>query len=138
MADFISFNEGRAKLANAGLPTSGKLALSTKDCNTHVVGDTYVGGFSEITGTGYTQQTVTEPTATTANPSVVSFAAASWTTGSATNWPAGTKSVVLIDDSGGAGNERIVCAWNLVAGGAARDMSAASTTLSFTGTLNVA
>ena len=133
MADFISFNEGRAQIANVGLPATCTFALSTKDCNTHVVGDVYAS-FGEITGTGYTRQTEAEPTATSANPNVIAFAVKTFATGAATDWPASVKSCVLVD----AGNTKLLCAWNLVAGGAARAMNAASTTENFTPTLNVA
>lgn len=132
MADFISFNEGRAKLANTGLPSTCTFDLSTKDCNTHVVGDTFGGGYGVATGTGYAAQTEAEPTATTANPSAVAFAVKTWATGAATDWPSSVKSVVLRDAS------TIYCAWNLVAGGTARAMNAANTTENFTPTLNVA
>lgn len=132
MADFISFSEGRAKLFNAGLPSTLSFDLSSKDCNTHVVGDTFSGGYGVITGTGYAAQTEAEPTATTANPSVVAFAQKTWATGAATDWPASVKSVVMRDAS------TIYCAWNLVTGGTARALNAASTTENFTPTLNLA
>lgn len=134
MSDFISFNEGRALLANTGLPSTCTFELSSRDCNTHVVTDTHAGGYGIITGTGYASQTESEPTATTANPSAVVFAQKTWATGAATDWPASVKSCVLRD----SGNSKIICAWNLVAGGAARAMNAANTTENFTPTLNVA
>lgn len=137
MADFISFNEGRKEVANNGLPATCYFFLSTKDCNTHVVGDTLAGAaMGEITGTGYARQSEAEPTATAANPSAVAFAQKTWATGAATDWPASVKSVVLATTSDNTG--KAICAWNLVAGGTARDMSAASTTENFTPTLNVA
>jgi hypothetical protein len=73
LADFLSFNEGRKELASNGLPTTCYFLLSTKDCATHVVGDTLVGGVGEITGTGYSRQSQAEPTPTTANPTAVSL-----------------------------------------------------------------
>lgn len=133
MADFISFNEGRAYMSNNGFPATCTFALSTKDCNTHVVGDAYAS-FGEITGTGYTRQTEAEPTLTSANPAAMVFAAKVFATGAATDWPASVKSIVFVD----ATNSKLICAWNLVAGGAARAMNAASTTETFTPTLNVA
>jgi hypothetical protein len=136
MADFISFNEGRKELFNNGLPATCYFLLSTKDCATHVVGDTLGGGVGEITGTGYARQSEAEPAASLANPSAVAFAQKTWSTGANTNWPASVKSCVLattVDNTGKA-----ICAWNLVAGGAARDMSAANTTENFTPTLNLA
>ena len=134
MADFISFNEGRAYITNNGLPATCYFALSTKDCNTHVVGDTYGGGFGEITGTGYARQTESEPTLTTANPAAAAFAVKTFATGSATDWPASVKSCVMVDQT----NTKLICAWNLQAGGGARNMSTANTTENFTPTLNVA
>lgn len=137
MADFISFNEGRKELANNGLPTTCYFFLSTKDCITHVVGDTLAGAaMGEITGTGYARQSEAEPTASAANPSAVAFAQKTWSTGSATNWPASVKSVVLATTSDNTG--KAICAWNLQAGGTARDMSGANTTENVTPTLNVA
>ena len=136
MADFISFNEGRKEIANNGLPSTCYFLLSTKDCNTHVAADTLAGGVGEITGTGYARTTESEPTATAANPSAVAFAQKTWATASATDWPASVKSVVLATTADNTG--KAICAWNLVAGGAARAMNAASTTENFTPTLNVA
>jgi hypothetical protein len=133
MADFISFSEGRAQLSTAGLPATCTFALSTKDCNTHVVGDVYAS-FGEITGTGYARQTEARPTPTVANPSAVVFAAKTFATSSATDWPASVKSCVLVD----ATNSKLICAWNLVTGGTARAMNAANTSEAFTPTLNVA
>jgi hypothetical protein len=136
MADFISFNEGRKELANNGLPATCYFLLSTKDCNTHVVTDTLVGGVGEITGTGYTRQSESEPAASSASPSVVSFAQKTWSTGANTDWPASVKSCVLATTSDNTG--KAICAWNLVTGGTARAMNAASTTENFTPTLQVA
>jgi hypothetical protein len=136
VADFLSFNEGRKEIANNGLPSTCYFLLSTRDCSTHVVGDTLVGGVGEITGTGYARLTESEPTASSANPSAVAFSIKTWTTGSATDWPASVKSCVLVTTSDNTG--KALCAWNLVAGGTARAMNAASTTENFTPTLNVA
>jgi hypothetical protein len=136
LADFISFNEGRKELANNGLPSTCYFLLSTRDCSTHVVGDTLAGGVGEITGTGYARLTESEPTATSANPSAVAFAIKTWSTSSATDWPASVKSCVLVTTSDNTG--KAICAWNLVTGGAARAMNAASTTENFTPTLTVA
>jgi hypothetical protein len=137
VADFISFNEGRKELASNGLPATCYFFLSTKDCNTHVVGDTLAGAaMGEITGTGYTRKSQSEPTPTTANPSAVVFALMTWTTSSATDWSSSVKSVVLATTSDNTG--KAICAWNLVAGGTARNLSLASTTENVTPTLNVA
>lgn len=139
MADFISFNEGRQNVleAGVGLPTGANkcgFRLSTKDCNTHVVTDTFAGGFGEITGTGYAEQVQTAPAPTAANPAAAVFAQATWSTGAATDWPASVKSVVLVDKN----TSEIICAWNLVVGGTARAMNAVNTTENFTPTLNLA
>lgn len=136
MADFISFNEGRKELANNGLPATCYFLLSTKDTTTLVVGDTLAGGVAEITGTGYARQSEAEPTATSANPSAVVFAIKTFATGAATDWPASVKSIVMATTSDNTG--KAICAWNLVTGGTARAMNAASTTENFTPTLNVA
>jgi hypothetical protein len=137
MADFKSFNEGRKELANNGLPTTVYFFLSTKDCDTHAVTDTLVGAaMGEITGTGYARQSQSEPTASSANPSAVAFTIESWTTGAATDWPASVKSVVLATTADNTG--KAICAWNLVTGGTARNLSAAGTTENVTPTLNIA
>jgi hypothetical protein len=133
VADFISFNEGRKQVASAGLPATCTFALSAKDCATHLVTDAYAS-FGEITGTGYARQTEARPTPSSANPSAVAFAQKAWATGAATDWPSSVKSCVLVD----ATNTKLICAWNLQAGGAARAMNAANTTEDFTPTLNVA
>ena len=137
MADFISFNEGRKELADNAKPATSYFFLSTKDCATHVVTDTLVGAaMGEITGTGYSRQSEATPAATSANPSAVAYAQKTWSTGAATNWPASVKSVVLATTSDNTG--KAICAWNLQAGGTARDMSGANTTENVTPTLNVA
>jgi len=137
MADFISFNEGRKELANNGLPATCYFFLSTKDTTTHVVTDTLAGAaMGEITGTGYARMNEAEPTASSANPAAVAFAQKTWSTGAATDWPASVKSCVLCTTADNTG--KAIAAWNLVAGGTARAMNAASTTENFTPTLNVA
>lgn len=137
IADFISYNEGRKELGNNGLPATCYFLLSTKDCSTHLVTDTLSGtGVGEITGTGYARTSEAEPTASSANPTAVVFSQKSWSTGSATDWPSSVKSCVLVTTSDNTG--KALCAWNLVAGGAARAMNAASTTENFTPTLNLA
>lgn len=133
MPDYLFFNEGKSELANNGLPSTCYFLLSTKPCSgtgTHVAGDTLAGGVGEISGTGYARQSQSEPTASSG---VVSFSAVSWSTGSATDWPASVKSVVLVTTSNNSG--KAIVAWNLQAGGGARDLSQSSTTEQFTGTL---
>jgi hypothetical protein len=139
MADFISFNEGRKELANNGLPSTCYFLLSTKPCSgtgAHAVTDTLSGGVGEITGTGYARQSQAEPTASSANPTVAAFSQMSFATSSATDWPSSVKSVVLVTSSDNSG--KAICAWNLVAGGTARDMSAANTTEQVTPSLSLA
>lgn len=135
MPDFISFNEGRKEVANNGLPATCYFLLSTRAVATHAVTDTLAGGVGEITGTGYARQTESEPTASAANPSAVAFSAKSFATSSATDWPSAVRSCVLVTSSDNSG--KAICAWNLVAGGTARDMSQASTTETFTPTMTI-
>ena len=135
MADFITFNEGATELANNGLPATCRFLLSTHGVGAgtaHAASDTLGGGVGEITGTGYSRQTESEPTASSGT---VSFAQKTWNTSSHTDWPAGCRSVVLVTSSDNSG--KAICAWNLQTGGAARDMSAANTTENFTPTLIV-
>lgn len=132
MSDFIAFDQGRTELANNGLPGTCYFLLSDRDCDTHTTSDTLAGGVGEITGTGYARQSQSEPTA---SAGVVSFAQMTWTTGSSTDWPASVKSVVLATTANNTG--KAICAWNLQVGGAARDLSAATTTEQFTPTLTL-
>jgi hypothetical protein len=141
MADFISFNEGRQYLlaSGDGLPATCRFLLSTKPCSgagSHAVTDTLAGGVGEITGTGYARQSQAALSPSSANPAAVAFAQMSWSTGSATDWPAGVKSVVLVTTADNSG--KAICAWNLQTGGAARDLSQANTTEQFTPTLTLA
>jgi len=134
MADFIAFNEGVAELINVGLPATCYFLLSTKsiDATTPFVqGDTLAAGVGEITGTGYVRKSQAEPTVGTDRD--VDFTQMTWQTGTATDWPSTVRSIVLVTTSDGTG--KAICAWNLQAGGAPRDMSLASTTLTATPTL---
>ncbi|HET9198224.1 MAG TPA: hypothetical protein VFN92_08240 [Solirubrobacterales bacterium] len=128
MADFIMFNEGKAELENNGLPSTCRFDLSTKTVDELGAATTFAGGFAKATGTGYGEKTQAEPTSAAG---VASFAKMTWETGSATDWPAGVKSVVLRT------NEKVICAWNLQAGGGGRDMSKAKTNQSYTPTLSL-
>lgn len=136
MADFISFNEGRQYLLTHtdGLPTTVYFGLSTKSATTFVPGDTLATS-GEITGTGYARQSEAAPTPTNANPSVIQFAQKTWATGAATDWPTSVVSVFAATTSDNTG--KILAAWNLQAGGAARAMNAASTTENYTPQLTV-
>lgn len=136
MADFLVFTEGRNELASNGLPATCRFLLSTKSVDAtsaFTAGNTLAAGtVGEITGTGATRQSQAEPTPASG---VVSFAQMSWSTGSATDWPATVRSCVLVTTADNTG--KAICAWNLQAGGVARDLSAANTTEQFTPTLTV-
>ena len=140
MADFISFNEGRKYLANTGLATSasGYLLLSKYGVSQYAVTDVLAGAVSaqEVTGTGYARKAQVFPTASSANPTALVFSQASWDTSTNTDWPSSVKSCVLVTSSDDTG--KAICAWNLVAGETARDMSAAHTVENFTPSLDVA
>jgi hypothetical protein len=138
LADFISFNEGRQYLLTHGdgLPTTCYFLLSTKTCAVFAVTDTLAGGVGEITGTGYARQSQAAPTPTSANPSAAVFSQMTWSTGAATDWSSAVASVVLVTTSDNTG--KALCAWNLIAGGATRDLSHANTTEQVTPTLNLA
>lgn len=123
MADFLMFDQGAGEILDNGLPATCYFLLSTKDCNTHVVGDTLAGGVGEITGTGYARKSQAEPAASGRSKP---FSQMSWTTGTATDWPASVKSVVLATTADNTG--KALAAWNLQPGGAARDLSGANTT----------
>lgn len=129
MADYIVFAEGAQYLLTHGdgLPSPIYFALSTNAISSFTAAATLAGGIAEITGTGYSRQSQTPPTPSGAT---TGFSLMSWSTGSATNWPATTKSIVAVSTSNNTG--RAICAWNLNAGGGSVDMSAASTTLTVT------
>lgn len=128
MADFIRFDEGATDLINNGLPSTCTFDLSTKTCDELGKEATYAGGFAKATGTGYSAKTESEPTAVKGK---VEFAKKTWETGAATDWPSGVKSIVLRN------GEKLICAWNLQAGGTARAMNAANTTQNYTPTLTL-
>lgn len=130
----ISFEEGRKHLAQSGLPATCYFLLSTTDEASFLQTATLAGGVGEATGTGYARQSQALPTPTSANPTAISFAQMSWSTGSATDWPAAVKSVVLVTTSDNTGVA--ICAWNLN-GTTGRAMNAANTTENFTPTLDL-
>lgn len=152
MADFIASNEGRQELwtiIRGGSDTSltnSYFALSGKDCNTLTVTDTLATtGVGEVntltTSTGYVRYPLATVAATSARPAVIAYGQLSYATSSATDWPSYAKSVVLCTvpsyaTSGGL-SAKWICAWNLVAGGAQRNMALANTTELFTPTLNI-
>ena len=111
------------------MPSTCTFDLSTKTVDELGKEATYAGGYGVATGTGYTAKTESEPTATKGK---VEFAKKTWETGSATDWPASVKSCVLRN-----GASKLLCAWNLIPGGAGRAMNAANTTENFTPTLQL-
>jgi hypothetical protein len=137
LADFIAFTEGLDEFAANGLPATCYFLLSTKSVdatNPFAANNTLSGTtVGEITGTGYARQSQAMPAPSSG---VITFAEMSWSTGSATDWPATTRSCVLATTADNTG--KAICAWNLQDGGAARDMSAANTTEDFTPTLTLA
>src|SRR3954468_22270761 len=111
MSTFIMFTEGKNELLNNGLPSTCYFLLSTHGVGagtTHAASDTLAGGVGEISGTGYARQSQSEPTA---SGGTATFAQMSWSTGSATDWPAGTRSVVLATTANNTG--KAICAWDL-------------------------
>lgn len=128
-----SFAEGRKQLALAGLPATCTFLLSTKDEATFADSDVYASGLGEITGTGYARLTEARPAGGGTSPTTIQFAIKTWATGSATDWPAAVKSIVLVD----ATNSKLIAAWNLN-GTTGRAMNAANTTENATPLLNLA
>ena len=124
MADFIAFNEGRQLVEDSGWPATVKFDLSTKAVSAFTAADTYATR-GAITGTGYVQGSQAEPAATGLGSKV--FTLMAFATGAAVNWQ-NPASIVASDGT------KIICAWNLVPGGATRDMSQANTTLNVTPT----
>jgi hypothetical protein len=134
VTDFIDFTEGQNYLLTHGngLPATCYFLLSTNAVASFTAGSTLAGGVAEITGTSYARQSQAAPTP---SAGAAAFTLMSWATGVHTDWPAGVKSVVLcttVDNSGKA-----ICAWNLIAGGASRDLSQANTTEQVTPTLSL-
>lgn len=128
MADFLIFDQGANEILDNGYPATIWLALSTKKVGTglggeHQVTDTLVAGFGEIAGTGYARKSQAEPAAA-ARAKVLAMV--QWLTGAAADWPAAVRSVVAMTSSDGSG--KLLWAMNLVAGGAARDLSQPNTT----------
>lgn len=125
MADFFMPDEGANLLIASGIPAAGsgcKFDLSTKSVgatNPFVVADNYASRSAE-TGTGYQQQSKTRNTP--ASRSATMDTAVQFATGVNTGWSATERSIVLSNGS------VFICAWNLQAGGTARDMSQANTT----------
>lgn len=124
------FTEGANLLLDTGLPGTCSFDLSTKSVDgtsPFTTSDTF-STRGVISGTGYAVKTETQPTPSSRQ---VVFAVKTWETGSATNWPNDVRSCVLTDGS------KAICAWNLLTGGTARDMSQANTTENVTPTLTL-
>ena len=135
MADFLVFDEGARELLNNGLPATCYFLLSSKSvaATSPFNGTETLAGatLGEITGTGYARKNQAEPSAASRT---VGFVQMNWATGTSTDWPATVRSVLLVTHATTAGYA--ICAWNLQAGGAARDMSGANTTLYVTPTVS--
>lgn len=127
MADFIAFNEGRCIVEDGGWPSTVSFDLSTKAVSGFTAADTYASRGVLVVGSspGYAVKTQVEPTATGLGSKVFPTAL-TWANG-ASGWQ-NPCSIVAHDGT------KIICAWNLVAGGAARDMSQPNTTLNVTPT----
>lgn len=121
----IIFTEGQLakKIADSGWPSTLSLALSTKPCSgggAHTAGETVgAADFGEITGTGYTRQTISEPAANSSGTKA--WPDAVWATSTATDWSSAVKSVCIIDPT----DSKLLAALDL---GATRDLSGANTT----------
>lgn len=130
MADFIAFDEGENLVATSGLPGTCHFDLSTKSVGAtspFVESDTY-SSRGVLTGTGYAEINEARPSP---SAGTLVFAQKLWNSGTATNWSSTARSIVM--SNGGTA----ICAWNLQAGGAARDLSAANTAQGYTPTLIV-
>lgn len=128
-ADFLAFNAGRiaAETAGGGWANPTKFDLSTNAVSDFAATTAYASR-APITGTSYAQASQAAPTPTAATLGQMAFTQLSWSTGADTNWT-NPKTIVTSN-----GSTWLMCAWNLVAGGAARDMSQANTTLNVTPT----
>lgn len=127
-ADFLGFNVGRIIVEDVGWPATVYFDLSTGVIGSTFVATTAYASRLPITGTSYTNKNQAQPTPTTATLGQLAFTLMSWATGAATDWTNPTM-IVATDNSAS-----LFCAWNLVAGGAARTMNQANTTLNVTPT----
>jgi hypothetical protein len=119
-------------MLNNGLPETSYFGLSTKsvDATSPYTAGVTLATSGEITGTGYARISQALPAPSGGS---VAYSQKSWATGAATDWPATTRSCFLATTNDNTG--KIICAWNLQAGGAARDLSGANTTERFTPTV---
>jgi hypothetical protein len=136
MAEFIIFDEGKSRMGDDGLPATCYFLLSTKSVdgtNPFTEADTLVGpDMDEITGTTYARESQAEPADT---DGIYVFTQMTWDTDVNTDWPADVRSIVLATTANNTGVA--ICAWNLRAGGLARDMSSAGVIENVTPTLKV-
>jgi hypothetical protein len=132
LPDYIDFTEGQNFILTNGLPATCFFLLSTNAVSSFTAGSTLAGGVAEITGTAYARQSQARPAPA---GGACAFAAMTWNTGAATNWPAAVRSVVLVTSVDNSG--KAICAWNLIAGGGARDLSQANTSEQVTPTLSL-
>lgn len=132
--DFQQFAEGAQYLLTHGngLPSTCFFLLSTDAVSSLTASSTLAGGVAEITGTGYARQSQSAPTP---SGDTISFTASTWSTSTHTDWPSGTKSIILATTTDNTG--KAICQWNLIAGGGSRDLSQANTTEVVTPTLTV-
>lgn len=136
MPDFLTFDAGRAQIADQGLPTDVIFLLSSKAVGSLKRSDTALT-VGEIQGLGYTRKPLTRPPVTAGNPSTVNFPMLKWETleagdGDVPGWSSPARSVVML-----AADQTPICAWNLLAGGGGRDVSKPYTTETFTPTLTL-
>lgn len=123
MADYIAFQEGRLEIALNGLPATVWFGLSTLSADEHSSGETLAAGnLGEIQGTGYGRLSQAKPAAV---GNKIPFVNMAWFNGAASDWPNAVKSIFLATTQDNSG--KAICAWNLQAGGAARDLSAPQT-----------
>lgn len=130
MTDFIDFTEGQNYVLANGLPATCEFLLSTTAVSGFTAASTLAGGVGEITGTGAGRKSQARPAP--AGGSIV-FSSMEWDTAAATDWPSSVKSIVLVTSADNTG--KAICAWNLIAGGAGRDLSQANTSEIVTPTL---
>jgi hypothetical protein len=138
MADFISFDEGANYLLGGNaIPATCYFLLSSRQVGPgsgtlFTAADTLAGGVGEITGTGYSRKSQARPAAASR---ALAFTQMSWATASASDWPSVVRAVVLVTTADNTG--KAICAWNLLTGGTARDLSQPNTTENFTPTLTL-
>lgn len=132
MADFQAFTEGDNYILSSGLPATCYFLLSTTAVSGLSAASTLAGGVGEIAGTGYARQSQARPAPAGGS---VAFAQMSWATGAHTDWPANVKSCILVTSADNSG--KAICAWNLIPGGASRDLSQANTTEQVTPTFSL-